>query len=147
MKFLAIMALVLVSSSAFSLTLAEKKQWASWQTDLTGDSGYASTFKTKCGYDLPVTMEEKFLAPFMEANTSAPAYCDSARSAMSSMCEADKLNKEAITAGVKKVECKLGEKDKVSFNLDKKTKVLTMTVGLGAANLDDEAKKFLDKNL
>ncbi len=145
MKFVSIVAIALVSFSAFALTLAEKKKFASWQEYLTGSEGYAATFKTKCGYDLPISMEEKFVTPFMEAGSNAASYCDATRSSMSSMCEADKLNKDAITAKIKKVDCKLGEKGKIDFKLTGTT--LVMTVGLDAANLDDKVKEFLDKNL
>ena len=147
MKFMVWMMLALVSVSAFALTLAEKKKQKYWEDEIAGKEGqgYAKTFKDKCGYDLPVTMEEKMVTPFLEANTSLSSYCDAPRAAMSSMCEADKMNKDAITAKIKKVDCKLGEKGKVDMKLSGST--LVFTVGLDAANLEDAVKTFLDKSL
>lgn len=142
-KFITIVAISLFSFSAFSLTLIERKKQAEWQEEIkTG--GYSTTFKSKCGYDMPLTMEEKFVTPFMAANTSAPSYCDSTRSAMSSMCD-DKLSKEAITQKIKKVECKLGAKGQKDLKLNGTT--LVFTVGLDASNLDDAVKTFLEHNL
>ncbi len=140
-----IVLLVLVSTSVSALTLKEKKQWVEWQDYMTNkDSSYIGTFKEKCGYDLPVKMEEKFVTPFMEANTSAPSYCDSPRSTMSSMC-ADKTSKDAIAGKIKAVECKLGKPEEVSFKFNGST--LVFTVGLGASNLDDKIKTWLENNL
>ena len=139
-----IISLVLITTTASALTLKEKKQWAEWQEELTSDSSYSKTFKEKCGYDLPVKMEEKFVTPFMEANTSATAYCDAARSAMSSMC-ADKTSKEEITKKVKSVSCKLGKAEEASFKLNGTN--LEFTVGLGASNLEDKTKSWLENNL
>ena len=144
MKKLFVLVLALsFATPAFALTLKEKKQVQAWNDYLKDESqSYVKSFKDKCGYDLPVTMEEKFATPFMEANTNAASYCDSPRSAMSGMCE-DATSKDSIAKQVKKVDCKLGEKGKVNIKLTGTT--LTFTVGVEAANLDDAVKTFLEK--
>lgn len=143
-KFAVALALV-VSTSAFALTLKEKKQYADWQAYLTSESdSYVKWFKDKCGYDMPVKMGEEFVTPFMAANSNAASYCDSVRSKMSSMCE-DKLSKEAISKKIKSVTCKLGKEGQADFKLNGTT--LEFTVGLNASNLEDKAKEWLENNL
>ena len=145
MKHVFIVLALVISAQASALTLKERKQFADWQEYLKSESSsYIKTFKDKCGYDMPVTMEDKFVTPFMEANTSAPSYCDSPRSVMASMCD-DKLSKEAISKKIKAVTCKLGKAEEASFKLNGST--LEFTVGLGASNLDDKAKAWLENNL
>lgn len=140
-----IVALVLVSTSVSALTLKEKKQLNDWNDYLKSESdSYVKSFKDKCGYDLKVTMEDKFTTPFMMANTNAASYCDSPRSAMSRMCE-DKTSKEAISGKIKAVNCKLGKDGETAFKLNGST--LEFTVGLNAANLDDKSKEWLENNL
>jgi hypothetical protein len=102
------------------------------------------TFKDKCGYDLEVQMDEALVTPFMAENTSAPSSCDAPRAAMARMCD-DKLSKEAIAAKIKKVHCKLGKKEEASFKLNGTT--LEFVTGIGAANLEDKAKAFLENAL
>ena len=133
------------ATSAMALTLKEQKQYKAWQAYLTDPSqSYVKSVKDKCGYDIPLTMEDKFTTTFMEANTHAASYCDSTRSAISSMCE-DETSKAAIKKNIKKIECKLGTKEKADFKLNAGT--LTFTVGLGASNLDDKVKEYLENNL
>lgn len=144
-KFIVLLALI--STSVSALTLKEKKQLADWQTGLDAvDSSeyYRGHFKTKCGYDMPLKLDEKFVTPFMEANTSAAAYCDAARSSMSSMCD-DKMSKEAISKKIKSISCKLGKPEEASLKIAGST--LEFTVGLGAANLDQKVREFLENNL
>ncbi len=145
MKHVFIVLSLVLSFQVSALTLKEKKQFAEWQDYMKSDSSsYIKTFKDKCGYDMPVTIDEKFVTPFMEANTSAPAYCDTPRSVMSSMCD-DKLSKEAISKKIKAVTCKLGKGEEASYKFNGST--LEFTVGLGASNLDDKTKAWLENNL
>ena len=134
-----------VSSSAFAMNLAEKKQFAEWQAYLTDASqSHVETAKKNCGYDIPVTIEDKFTTPFMAANTSAASYCDSARSTISDMCQ-DAMSKAEITKKIKKITCKLGKAEEATFKLNGTE--LVFTVGLGASNLEQKTKKFLESNL
>lgn len=144
MKLLAIALTFAVTTSTFALTLKEKKQFADWQDYLKGDSSYAKTVKEKCGYDMPVKMEESFTTPFMTENANAASYCDSAREAIGYMCQ-DKMSKDAISKKVKSISCKLGKKEEVAFKLNGTT--LEFTVGYGAANLSDKTKEWLENNL
>lgn len=145
MKHVFIATVLVVSTSAFALTLKEKKQFAEWQDYLKSESSsYVKWTKDKCGYDIPVKMDEAFTTPFMEANTNAASYCDSARDAIQYMCE-DKTSKEAITAKIKSIHCKLGKKEEASYKLNGTT--LEFTVGLGAPNLRDKTKEWLENNL
>ncbi len=145
-KVLLTLALIAVSSSASALTLKEKKQFKEW-TDYLADasSSYVKTVKDKCGYEIPLTMEDKFTTPFMAANANAASYCDETRSKISSMCE-DATSKDAIKAKIKKIHCVLAKKeDEASFKLAGGT--LTFSVGVKASNLSDKVKDFLENNL
>lgn len=145
MKKMILVIAALVGSTAMALTLKEQKQYKEWQAYLIDpDQSYVKTVKEKCGYDIPVTMEDKFVTPFMAENASAPSYCDTPRGTISSMCD-DETSKTAIKKNIKKIECKLGAKQKVEFKLSGGT--LTMTVGVGASNLDEKAKEYLENNL
>lgn len=146
-KLFAILVLA-ISSTSFALTLKEKKKFEEWNEYLKNpSSSYIKTFKDKCGYDLPVTMEEAFVTPFMTGNSNAASYCDTPRSVMSSMCE-DATSKKAITDAIKKVTCKYTSKKGVlDFKIDKKSKTLEMTVAIDASNLDEKTKTFLENNL
>ncbi len=141
--------LTLVTTSAFALTLKEKKQLADWQEGLANPNSsdfYAGTFKTRCGYDLPVKIDEKMVTPFMEKGYSLAAYCDAPRSQMSSMCESDKMYKEAISKKVKAVSCKFSSKpEDLSFKLAGTT--LEVTMGLETANIESKTKEWLENNL
>jgi hypothetical protein len=142
----AVLALMAVGSSASALTFKEKKQYQEWVNYLKDEnSSYVKTVKDKCGYDIPVTIEDKFTTPFMAANAHAAAFCDETRSQISSMCE-DATSKEAIKAKIKKIQCVLAKKeDEASFKLAGGT--LTFTVGVKASNLGDKVKEFLENNL
>lgn len=144
--FLSLVALFSISLSAQALTLAEKKQYASWKEEM-GDASKTYSlerFKKNCGYDMPVSLDEKMVTPFMAANASLTSYCDSPRSVLGSMCE-DATSKAEIVKKVKKITCLLGKKGEISYKLNG-TEVV-YTVGLDAANLDDAAKKFFENNL
>lgn len=145
-KVLMTLALIALSSTASALTLKEKKQVKDWADYLNDASAsYVKTAKDKCGYDIPVTMEDKFATPFMAANANAASYCDEARARISSMCE-DATSKEAIKAKIKKIHCVLAKKeDEASFKIAGGT--LTFTVGVKASNLSDKVKEFLENNL
>jgi hypothetical protein len=140
MKLFVTVAILVAASSTFALTIKEKKQFNTWKEDLKGP---VATFKAKCGHDLSVSMEEKAVTPFMEADTHFSSYCESAVNAMNLMCE-DKISKDAITK-IKKVNCKVGEKGKVSYKFSGDT--LEMTVGLEAPNLEAKTKEFLENNI
>lgn len=139
-------ALIAVSSTASALTLKEKKQVKEWNDYLVDESSsYVKTVRDKCGYNIPLTMEDKFATPFMAQNANAASYCDETRSRISSMCE-DATSKEAIKAKIKKIHCVLAKKeDEASFKISGGT--LTFTVGVKASNLGDKVKEYLENNL
>ncbi len=140
--FITILAL---ASSASALNLKEKKQFNDWQAYLK-DPGqsYSGAVKTKCGYEIPVTIDEKFTTPFMADNANAASYCDATRSTISGMCE-DATAKPMIVKSIKKIDCKYGKKGEVTLAL--KSGTLTFTVGEGASNLDQKVKEYLENNL
>ena len=146
MKRLIVLFLMLgFCSTSSALTLKEKKQFEDWKKYTTDESqSYVKTVKNKCGINIPLTLDEKMVTPFMEVNANAASYCDSMRSAISSMCD-DATSKASIVKQVKSATCKNGPKEKVSLKLVSKN--LEMTVGPGAANLDDAVKAFLENNL
>jgi hypothetical protein len=146
MKLLSILVAAMFVGSAGALTLKEQKKWKDWQEYLKSpDQSYIGKVKEKCGYEIPLTMEEKFVTPFMAANAHAASYCDSTRSAISGMC-ADDTSKAAIAKNIKKIVCKYAAKEgEVGFALNGGT--LTMTVGLNAANLDAKVTEYLENNL
>jgi len=145
-KVLLMIALIAVGSTASALTLKEKKQVKEWNDYLAdASSSYVKTVKDKCGYEIPLTMEDKFATPFMAANANAASYCDETRSKIASMCE-DATSKEAIKAKIKKIHCVLAKKeDEASFKIAGGT--LTFTVGVKASNLSDKVKEYLENNL
>jgi hypothetical protein len=145
MKKIILAAAVVITSSAMALTLKEQKQFKQWQAYLTDASqSYVQSVQEKCGYAIPLTMEDKFVTPFMTENANAASYCDSTRSTISSMCD-DATSKAAIKKNIKKINCKLGKKEEASYKLAGGT--LTFTVGVGASNLENKAKEFLENNL
>ncbi len=147
MKTLNIFALTLsIAASASALTLKETKTLNEWKAYLSKDSteGHSSSVITKCGYEIPVEIDEKMVTPFLTDNTNAAAFCDATLSTISGLCE-DEVAKPMIKKNIKKISCKLGKKEEVSFKLSGGT--LTFTFGLGANNLDQKAKTFLENNL
>lgn len=145
MKKMIFAALALSCVTATALTLKEQKSFKETQDYLKDpDKSYMKSAKDKCGIDIPVTVEEKMVTPFMAENTSLPSYCDAPRSAISGMCE-DETSKNSIKKSIKKIECKLGAKEKVDFKLNGTT--LVFTVGIGASNLEQKTRDFLENNL
>ncbi len=147
MKTLNIFALTLsIAASASALTLKETKTFNEWKAYLSKESteGHASTVIKQCGYEIPVEIDEKILTPFITENTNGASYCDATLSTISSLCE-DAVAKPMIKKHIKKVSCKLGKKEEASFKLSGGT--LTFTFGLGASNLDEKARTFLENNL
>lgn len=132
--------------TAGALTLKEKKQVEEWKAYLIDESkSYAKTAKDKCGYDIPVKLDESMATPFMAANANAASYCDEVRSTISSMCE-DKTSKEAIKAKIKSINCHLGQKPTdVVFTI--KSGVLDFAIGVNGSNLSDKTRAFLENNL
>ena len=146
MKKIALVIAVLAAAVVVQAqTAKETKQMLEWKAYLTDASqSYMKTAKDKCGFDIPVTMEPKFAAPFMTANANAASYCDTPRSALSSLCD-DPTYKAAIVKKVKKISCKLGKPDEKSLKFNG-TEVI-FTVGVSASNLDEAAKKFFEDKL
>ena len=144
MKLLGLALIVLgFVSTSHALTLKEKKQLADWQTELeTGDA--ATQFKTKCGYAMPVTLDEKFVTPFMETDMTASGSCDQAMGSMATMCE-DATSKASINKQVKKLNCKFASKGPAAFKLVGTT--LEFTFSSESSNLDSQTKTFLENNL
>ena len=144
-KITLIAAVLTVAFGAQALTLKEKKQMGEWKTYLTDASqSYVKTAKDNCGYDIPVTIDEAFVTPFMTANANAASYCDTPRSVLSSMCT-DPTSKAEIVKKVKKITCKLGKPDEKSLKFNG-TEVI-FTVGVSASNLDEAAKTFFENKL
>lgn len=138
-------AALLCASSAFALNLKEKKQLAEWQDFMKDASkSYVGEVKKKCGYDIPVSLDEKMVTPFMAANSNAAMFCDSALSAISGMCE-DPTAKAMITKSIKKLDCRYGKKGEASLSL--KGGSLTFAFGEGAANLNEKVREYLENNL
>jgi len=134
------------ATSAQALTLKEKKQYQAWKTWLADPAqSNIGAAKDKCGYAIPFTLDQALTTPFMEESSDAAAYCDELYNALAETC-GDDTGKQAVKAKVTKITCKLGKKEEVSFALSK-TGVLKFTFGVGAANLKDKAKKFLEDNL
>ena len=147
LKFILVTVLIAVGSFANALTLKERKTLTEWKTYLTDPAADGNTkyFKDKCGYDLPVTIDEKTVTPFMAANASAPSYCDEARGTMGKMCDDDKENKKAISDKIKKVSCHLGKEGEYTLKLNGTELVVTM--GVNSSNLPEKIKEFLENNL
>jgi hypothetical protein len=144
-KTMMIAALALACGTATALTLKEQKQFKAWQDYLKDpDQSYVKSVKDKCGYDIPLSMGQEFVTPFMKDNASAPSYCDSTRGTISGMCE-DETSKTAIKKNIKKIECKLGKEKETAFKLANGT--FTFTVGVNASNLDSKIKEWLENNL
>jgi hypothetical protein len=133
------------ASSASALNLKEKKQFNDWQAYLKDPAqSYVGTVKTKCGYEIPVTIDEKFTTPFMADNANAASYCDATRSTISGMCD-DATAKPMIVKTKKKIDSYYVKKYEATLAL--KGGTLTFTVGLGASNLDEKVKTYLENNL
>jgi len=144
-KFLVFLTTLSIAICASAMTLKERKQLRLWQEELSDPKkSYNELVLRHCGVTLPITLEDKLAVAFVEAHTSASGYCESPRSAIYKMCQ-DPTSKEAIVAKIKKISCKLGKEKEVSFKLNGPE--LVMTVGLGAPNLDEKTKEFLENNL
>lgn len=144
MKFLVTVVALSLSVSAFSLTLKEKKTFKEWNEWLRSDSSAHKRVKDKCGIEIPASVSEDMVTPYMEANSSAATNCDSVRDQLITLC-GDKDVKEAVTAKVKKVDCKLGKKGEVAIKLNGST--LEAALGVGGANVEDRVKEYLENNL
>ncbi len=151
MKYFLILAIVTfgLSFESQALNIKEKKQLKAWKQYMDDPSqSYGKWFKDKCGYDLPVVIDEGLVKPFMAANTSAASYCDSPRSVMQAMC-GDKDMKEIVLPEfkkkIKKVVCKMSNDKELTLKIEKGA--LTMMVKPGTSNLDKKVKDFLENNL
>jgi hypothetical protein len=145
MRMLLIVSFVFGASAAQALTLKEKQKKEYYSKELADPKKFeVKQFKELCGYDLPITFEDQMVTVFMEKNTSLSSYCGAPRDAMRNMCK-DKIAKEAISSKIKKITCKLGQEKQKEFKLENGE--LTFTVGIGAPNLQQEAKKWLENNL
>jgi hypothetical protein len=137
--------LSLVCFSAIALTPKEAEKFKYWQDYLKDPKqSYSEKVKTNCGYEIPITIDEKFVTPFMTANTHAASYCDSTRSAIASLCKREAI-KPYVVRNIKKIDCKFGKEKEVAFNLNGGT--FTFTVGLHTPNLDEKVKEYLENNM
>ncbi len=146
MKKLVLAAMVLVGTSAFALTLKEQKELKSANDELKDpESKIVKFVKEKCGYDIPVSVDEKLATPFLSENMTISGTCDQARDSIGSMCE-DETSKVLIKKSIKKIACKLGGKDK---KLDISIAGGTLTVGLNtkSSNIPQQVKEYLENNL
>lgn len=123
--------------------VAEKKMVSEWNQTLANGG---KNIKAKCGFDMKLVLEgESFLKSEFVADKSDPAgWCNQALDAVSTLCE-DKDYKEAIVQKVKTFKCSAGKGNDQVYKLDKGT--LSLSVGLKASNVNDNAKEFLKKNL
>lgn len=135
---------LMLGGTAFALTMKERQQVEKWHKALEGSTSQGRFVKTRCGVDIPAAFDEDMVTPFMEANASAAAYCDSAREAIGMLC-ADATAKKAVVEQIAKVSCKVAPKGTVSFKLGAKT--FEMSVGPDVSNLSAKAKKYLEDNL
>ena len=145
-KILASCLAIGLAASANALTLKEKKDFESEKALLMkADSYDVTNFKEKCGFHLPITMDEGMVAPFMAANTSMASFCGIPRNKMANMCD-DATTKAAIKTKIKSMKCMYNtKKDEVSFAI--KGGVLELKVGEKASEFSDKFKDFLENNL
>ncbi len=137
-----------ISSLADGLKAKERiqyEEWVKYLTDIKDGASYGKLVVKNCGYDIKVSLPESFVTPFMRANTSAASYCDAPRTVLSSMCETNPIYKKAITEKIKKITCKLGKAEEKTLKLSGTE--LIFTVGLGASNLEEATKNFLEEAL
>lgn len=135
----------LLLSTASALTLLEKKQLSSWNSEIK-EHRYVSATSKNCGSPIEAQLDKSVVTEFMEKNRSASAYCVEVYSALSGMCEADDISKNAISGGVKRVVCTSAESGKAGFKLSKDG-VLTFEMNVGFPNIEKESIKFLNNNL
>lgn len=137
---------LLFAGSAFALTLKERKKLEEWnkEIDMASPSSAGRVVKRTCEVEIPLTLNEDLVTPFMEANASAAGYCDAVREGMSIVCK-DAMAKKALVEQVKQVTCKAGPKGSLDFKL--KGKTLEVTVGPGVSNIYVKARKYLEDNL
>jgi len=143
-KLLYFVLLMVLALPAHALSLKEKQQLADWNVYMVED-GYATTFAKNCGYELPVALDENLVPKFMEGNASAAAYCDLAVYRMSQMCT-DELSKEAIASKIKKLDCSFEEGSQGDFSISDDG-TLIFKYDVGASDLDNKAKEFLENSL
>jgi hypothetical protein len=131
-----------------ALTLGERNEMQKWRTSFTDGSGdmHVEYFQQRCGYTLPVTLDDSLAAPFMAKHSNAAGYCDAALSEMGGMCEESAISKEAIATKVKALHCRYSAGDKGSFTLSPEG-VLDFSFDVDSSNLEDKTKEFLEKNL
>ena len=145
MKLLIILTIAAGALGAHALTLKEKKQFEEWKTQLK--EPYVSSgksIKDLCGADIPATLDESMVTPFMTENTNAASFCREIYSALSSMC-GDATAKAEISKKIKKISCKLGKDNEVTYKLNGNE--LVMTVGVKANNISTKTTKFIEDNL
>jgi hypothetical protein len=141
-----ILTILAIASVSSALNLKQTKTYNQWKEYLSKKStdGFSDEVVKKCGYEIPVDLDEKTVVPFTAENTSAALFCDATLSTIAQMCE-DATAKPMIKKSITKISCVLGKKQESSFKLS--GGVLTFTFGLGASNLEEKAKDFLENNL
>ena len=139
-------AILCATATASALNLKETKTFNEWKENLSKNTkeGYYAEVIKKCGFEIKTELDEKIVTPFMAENTSGWSFCDAPLSTISGMCE-DATSKAMIKKNINKLVCKLGKKEEASFKMAGGT--LTFTFGLGASNLNDKTKEFLENNL
>lgn len=136
----------LLGSNAKSLTIKEKKEFQEWQNYLNdGTASAKNKVMTNCGFDIPISLDEKLVTPFMKDQANAASYCDEARSTIATMCE-EATSKSAIKSKIKKINCNLNKKEDDTL-LTISGDTLNFTIGTKSSNLTDKVKEFLENNL
>lgn len=142
--FICLIGMAILIPTVSAMTLGEKKKLAYWQEQINENSAIQAV-EADCGHSVDVILDESVVGPFIEENISASSYCVEVVNAMSRMCKADAISKEAVAGAVNKVTCTLSETDELGFTLLEG--LLTLQMSPNVTNIADETREFLNSNL
>lgn len=126
------------------LNLEQRQAMNGWQEQIQRE--VANSFVRRCGYELNVTLDDAFAAPFMENHTSAGGYCLGAVSAIRGMCE-DEMAREAITSSVTTLECHYDPDARTGAFELREDGTFRFSFGLNTSNIGSIVREFLGQAL
>ncbi len=142
MKMILLVVFALASSVTVAATLKEQKQMKEWNDSMKSD--VTDPLNKACGTSAAATIDPAMATPFMAENVTVAGSCGDAFAAVRDLCE-DETGKASIKKNIRKLECKNGKSDEVTFKLNGGT--FSVIMGPKAANLRSKAKTYLENNL
>ena len=127
--------------NSHALTIAEKRAKATWEESL---KSYIALAKIKCDVDIPGTIDDQLVPPFVAARRQVGSYCGATYEALRNLCE-DPIAKTEVAKRIKSVKCVLGKTKDVEAKLEGTTLVVSFVVE--SVNIAAKVMKYLKASI